>query len=261
MCIDFVFYYPIVKRQPQDGAMFFCSMVNIAESNFNATSCGMIPRDLNFESNPSFNDTVGLPDKFGEPRGDNETCSLLVAQEDATESVCFPQEASVRSRRGNLKMSDIRIGDEVAVGDGLFSPVFMFTHRDVSGTHKFVELSTATARLRLTAGHFLYVNNNLVRADEVRVGDKLEDEHGHPLEVIKVAVVTARGLYNPQTLHGDIVVDNVRASTYTHAVEPWAAHALLAPLRYLSQWLGWSCAVFHDNHSSIVRGIRSALIG
>ena len=43
----------------------------------------------------------------------------------------------------------------------------------------------------------------------------------------------ARGLYNPHTLHGDVVVDGVLTSTYTGVVHPALAHALLAPLRQL----------------------------
>lgn len=41
------------------------------------------------------------------------------------------------------------------------------------------------------------------------------------------------GLYNPQTLDGRIVVNGIIASTYTTAVIPEAAHALLTPLRCL----------------------------
>ena len=42
-----------------------------------------------------------------------------------------------------------------------------------------------------------------------------------------------KGLYNPLTLAGDIVVDGILASTYTKAVTPKMAHAALAPLRMM----------------------------
>ena len=50
-----------------------------------------------------------------------------------------------------------------------------------------------------------------------------------------LAVRSARktGLYNPHTLHGDIVVDGVLTSTYTAAFSPTLAHVALAPLRAL----------------------------
>jgi hypothetical protein len=53
-----------------------------------------------------------------------------------------------------------------------------------------------------------------------------------------VELVRGVGLYNPQTLHGDIVVDGVRASTYTEAVDPVFAHAVLAPVRAVYRWFG-----------------------
>ncbi len=49
--------------------------------------------------------------------------------------------------------------------------------------------------------------------------------------MLAVDTVWERGLYNPQTAAGDIVVDGFVASTYTTFASPRAAHALLAPLR------------------------------
>ena len=39
--------------------------------------------------------------------------------------------------------------------------------------------------------------------------------------------------YNPHTLNGDIVVNGIKTSTYTAAVEPSLAHSLLWPVRML----------------------------
>jgi Hint module len=50
--------------------------------------------------------------------------------------------------------------------------------------------------------------------------------------------VWREGLFNPQTLHGDVVVDGLRASSYTTAVEPAVAHRLLWPLRVLFERTG-----------------------
>jgi hypothetical protein len=48
-----------------------------------------------------------------------------------------------------------------------------------------------------------------------------------------VSTEWAEGLYNPHTMHGDIVVDGVHTSTYTDSVAPALAHALLWPVRML----------------------------
>lgn len=147
--------------------------------------------------------------------------------------VCFPASASVTVSDGSKKaMSQLQLGDRVAVGGGLFSEVFMFTHRIAEGTHDFVKLdSESGASLRLTAGHFLPINGRYVPASAAKIGDLVQLANGLSSRIVSIESVKDTGLYNPQTAHGDIVVDGIRASTYTTAVEPRVAHALLAPLR------------------------------
>ncbi len=51
--------------------------------------------------------------------------------------------------------------------------------------------------------------------------------------VVAVSPEVATGLYNPQTLSGDIVVNGIRASTYTAAIAPSLAHVALWPVRMM----------------------------
>jgi len=62
--------------------------------------------------------------------------------------------------------------------------------------------------------------------------------------VTSVSRVDAAGLYNPQTLHWYIVVDGVRASTFTVAVAPAVPSKLLAPLRAVYRSTGRSVGAF-----------------
>lgn len=85
----------------------------------------------------------------------------------------------------------------------------------------------------------------MVAGGDVRKGDRLVQGGGDTAKervVAEVRRVAGRGLYNPQTLHGDIVVDGMLVSTYTKTVPPQGAHALLTPLRAVykavSIWLG-----------------------
>ena len=48
-----------------------------------------------------------------------------------------------------------------------------------------------------------------------------------------VAIQLGDGLYNPHTMDGDIVVNGIKTSTYTAAIEPSLAHSLLWPVRML----------------------------
>eukprot|EP00168_Porphyra_purpurea_P017237 TRINITY_DN587_c0_g1_i2.p5 TRINITY_DN587_c0_g1~~TRINITY_DN587_c0_g1_i2.p5 ORF type:complete len:149 (-),score=50.63 TRINITY_DN587_c0_g1_i2:297-743(-) len=115
----------------------------------------------------------------------------------------------------------------------------MFTHKLTGGAHAFVEMTTAAgAVLTATPSHLVYASGARVPAGTVAVGDALEViPPGSPAgeavssRVVAVRRVVRAGLVNPQTLHGDVVVNGVRASTWTTAVEPAVASGLLAPAR------------------------------
>lgn len=153
------------------------------------------------------------------------------------ENECFPKHATVTLDNGRTKeMGQLEVGDRVAVGNGDFSEVFMFTHQLPHTDSKFVQLSTTSGNvLKLTPGHFIPVNGHQYKpAKEVRLGDTVRLMDGSISTIIDIKTVVDIGLYNPQTTHGDIVVDGVVASTYTTTIPPKMAHALLAPLRGLA---------------------------
>lgn len=153
----------------------------------------------------------------------------------SSSSTCFPASASAKMADGTTKLfSALQVGDSILTGKSQFSEVHMFSHHYPEAVNPFVQLTTAAGHeLRLTAGHFLYVNGSLVKAGSVRVGDALEDAAGAPVVVVKTATVKDTGLYNPHTMDGDVVVNGIRTSTYTDAIHPTMAHALLAPIRAL----------------------------
>lgn len=301
MCIDFLYYYPVQRRDPSDGARFECHAQLFRGANFTGTACGDPLKDVTFglPSNPTFKDTVGRPDIFGKepdqcvvakgaPGGiptampipakngsgsegtpgtgtsaSEEPVPMDTSVPDASpapnvaasvatpvanpftprpspsptasnaDPVCFSGSAFVQTRRGVRRMRDLRIGDDVAVGGGQFSRVFMFTHRIKNGNFRFLELRTPSSRLALSAGHFIYADGQLKTAADVRLGDRLRLVDGSEERMVSWKWVDLDGLYNPQTLHGDIAVNGVVASTYTKAVPPSAAHALLAPFRVM----------------------------
>jgi hypothetical protein len=171
--------------------------------------------------------------------------SLEKAKETPAKAACFPAAATVRLDSGAVRrMDEILVGDRVHVGGGVYSTVFMFTHKRPDAVHQFVALQTASGKqLRLTPGHFLYVNGDLAAAGTVAAGDTVELANGDMDLVSSAAPATDVGLYNPQTLHGDVVVDGVRTSTYTQAVEPAVAHASLAGLRFLYRVAGVSTSL------------------
>ena len=111
----------------------------------------------------------------------------------------------------------------------------MFSHRLEETQTTMVRLTTATVTLRLTPDHYVYVNGSLAVARTVRVGETVTLADGSAATVTAVAKEVAAGLYNPHTLHGDLVVDGVHTSTYTEGIAPALAHAVLWPVRALYQ--------------------------
>lgn len=149
-------------------------------------------------------------------------------------SVCFPSHATVRREDGKLiPMHHLQTGDRVAVGANIFSPVFAWTHRDASiKANTYISIDAGLSDpLTLTPSHFVHASGRTVPAAAVRKGDVMTAENGSSVVVRDVREVESRGLFNPQTLHGDIVVDGLVVSTYTTTVEQAAAHAFLAPVR------------------------------
>ncbi|GAB0498217.1 hypothetical protein MMPV_009558 [Pyropia vietnamensis] len=166
--------------------------------------------------------------------------------DDDDEPACFPAAATVERADGSIvRMDALRVGDVVRVAPGVgassFSPVYLFTHADATRRHgtPHVRLTTASgAAITSSAGHYVYASGRLVAASAVDVGDTLQvvrpgggDGQWVVSPVTAVTAVPVAGLYNPQTLAGEVVVDGVRASTYTTAIAPRVAAALLAPLR------------------------------
>ncbi len=206
-CEVYAHYWPAQYRNsPDDGGLYFCSSEADVHGR-SATLCG-----------------AGW-------RKDR----LLVTKND---SVCFPASAKVQLRGGrSITMANVRVGDEVLVSAGVYSPVYMFSHQLSDAVHWFVVLGfdQSSENFVATEGHLLYVNGVLSRAGTIRPGDLVEDAHGNALRVNSVSREPRVGLFNPQTVHGDIIVDGVRASTYTESVDYSLAHALLAPFRSVFQ--------------------------
>ncbi|KAI0563757.1 hypothetical protein FGB62_34g17 [Gracilaria domingensis] len=206
-----------------------------------------------FSSNESINDgdTVGVPVTVlpGVPQEEPEA-----SPEDDDGSACFPAEATVEIEGGSTKrMADLSIGDRVRVGSTGFSEVFMFTHKLENVDYEFIEIETESAQITLTKGHYLYVNGALAASKTVKVGDKLEVASGETETVQTINFIKSSGLYNPQTMSGDIVVNGIRASTYTTTVEPACAHRLLTPLRALYRAFGVTISAFDNGADSLAK--------
>jgi len=165
--------------------------------------------------------------------GASGTATYSCAQ--SSEKTCFPANSTVQLEDGSAKRMDaLSVGDKVLAKPGEFSDVFMFSHKLSAVRAEFVRISTAGGRtVTLTGNHYLYVNGRMAVASIVKAGDELITATGAADKVTGVSTIWADGLYNPHTMHGDIVVDGIQTSTYTSDIEPTLAHAALWPVRML----------------------------
>ncbi len=157
-------------------------------------------------------------------------------------------------------MSDLSIGVRLAVEGSKFSEVIMFSEPTVNDRFEFVELHVGSIVLRATSGHHIYVSGCYVPAGDMKVGDMLELADGMHRAVIAVKAVMDEGLYNPVTVYGDILVNGVRAATFTPATQRNIAEAAVSPLGAMFECLGLTCTAF-DSRSDFGSGsMRSGTV-
>lgn len=149
--------------------------------------------------------------------------------------ICFPSLARVELENGGvIQMSHLSVGDRVHVGYGSYSDVFLFTHHINDVYSIFINVSVeSNASIVLSPTHFIPVSGRLRAARVLKKGDMIKLGNGKSDFVVSIERVFMRGLHNPQTLDGHIVVDGILASTYTQTVDPIVATSLLAPFRWV----------------------------
>lgn len=279
MCVHFLLYYPSQRDPDNGQEINVCGFILTRDGNFTMCGDNGRGGNITFLEvpNPKFNDTNGAPSTFGDPvetceaeilpddivspeesmssvtpekelndtsgpEMSNEPMSSVTPENEAevVEPACFPADAEVQVREGGTKrMEDVTIGDEVAVGNGKYSEVYMLTHADQTRWSLFVRLEVSGRILHATRGHYVYVNGMLKKAMQVKVGDWMMLENGEKGLVEHTGIEWKRGIFNPQTNSGDIVVDGILVSTFTHTVPAAIAQGLLAPLR----WAYWICGL------------------
>lgn len=149
------------------------------------------------------------------------------------EGACFPEDSTVTTSDGSfVAMKDLKIGTRILSAAGTYSEVYLFGHRDTQSWMRVVELRTSDSKtVRMSAGHYIYVNGAVQTAGTVVAGDRLHTGTGETIIVTKVVESIKRGMYAPTTLSGSLVVDGVLVSSYTDAIPPIVAHWLLSPIR------------------------------
>jgi len=128
--------------------------------------------------------------------------------------------------KGFVSMDSVKVGDHVRASNNDFSRVFSLARLDHDLETDFLQIYAEglPKPLEITAKHMVFSSDKAVRADEVSVGDMLDSN-----KVTEIKSVKRTGVYAPVTESGEIVVNGVRASSYTSLMEkiPFNQHKLI----------------------------------
>lgn len=166
------------------------------------------------------------------------------ASEPSSSKPCFSAKAEVQVKGvGAVRMDALKIGDSILTSNNEYSKVFTFGHYSPQGKMDVVEIRTTNMdnALEISPQHMLYVNNKLVPASQVQVGDVLTSANGRVAEVQSVRTVNGvKGVYAPHTMKGHLVVNGVVASNYialpalegaTFEIQAYLQHLAMGPYR------------------------------
>ena len=211
-------------------------------------------------------------------------CPLCFAAQEqgACNDECFPADATVTTPGGEKLMQELRVGDQVLTtsSDGtlIFEDVYFFGHANAEAVRSYLTLGLegASAPLEITGKHFVplcpvtgqpceYSEHVYKYAQETVHGDHLwvagTNSTVELARVKEIGRTVSKGLFNPYTLGGTIIVNNVLASAHSNWVLdglvpssatgylPSIYQALFTPGRVLYHVFGASAATALDVNS------------
>jgi Hint module len=132
---------------------------------------------------------------------------------------CFSETAPLFVHgKGLVAMKDAHVGDMVrTTSEDTFEPLYAFGHLDKEQKATFLKITTDNHNsLEITAAHLVYLagKDHPIRADSIKVGDKLQAANGLNTIVKEIGFVEKVGLYAPLVPSGKVWVDGVLASSY-----------------------------------------------
>ena len=137
---------------------------------------------------------------------------------------CFPGASLVTLEDSSvIQLRDLKLGMKVLSqcpksGKPVFSEVFMWLVRDIGIKGAYIKLATAHGEiLKLSSQHYVHVNDTLLSAQEVKIGDVvyIHDSKFEPTIVVGIEKIIEDDAISPVTVTGNIVVNGVLASCIT----------------------------------------------
>jgi len=157
-------------------------------------------------------------------------------------NVCLSATANVNILgKGDISLEELRIGDQIQVGDGEYEPVYSFGHRDTQISANYLSLTGKGMEkpLEISSDHLIFVDNVSIPASLIRVGDKVDLVNGEKSEILKVKKIRRHdGAFAPFTPSGKFIANNVIVSSYVSLQKDSAVLKVFdTPTPFTMQWL------------------------
>uniref|UniRef100_A0A6B2L6G0 Hint domain-containing protein n=1 Tax=Arcella intermedia TaxID=1963864 RepID=A0A6B2L6G0_9EUKA len=189
-------------------------------------------------------------DKYTLPRRASIVSKPVLKEKE--EAACFPGDSLVLLENGSrIAISSLEIGDKVCSFNLLqeevqYSEVYTYGHRNQSILAPFIKIQYQTESLKgssyLSPQHLIFTLTKLhpfllnsKPAKHAQKGDIIIKNNGKDIQLATITSVsreTKKGIFNPITTLGTILVDDILASCYC-SVPHDVAHLLFSPLRSL----------------------------
>lgn len=135
----------------------------------------------------------------------------------ASGGLCFSGDTLIEVEGvGAIEMKDLKLGDMVHVGNNKYEPVYGFGHYGPDTVGDFLKLSTTSGSvLTMTPDHMIYVESlGFIPASAVQPGHIVLGGHGDKMLIKSTEKSQALGVFAPFTTSGQILVNNVLASSF-----------------------------------------------
>ena len=198
---------------------------------------------------------------------------------------CFPSDTTVNTTNGDKKILDLNIGDQVLTINGYtgnleYSEIYMIGHKLKDILAEFITLYTNNDNFTISAthGHLVYVcgdidcnwNNAILKKfGKVKVNkDYIFDYDMNKYLVVRKEIETMKGFYNPFTLNGNIIVNNMISSCHTQWILdeffdekyesylPGLYQVLFAPIRWIYSWNPTALRLFDSLYPNGVSDVK-----
>lgn len=151
------------------------------------------------------------------------------------DGLCFPEHAQVQTPQGRIRISDLHVGDTIKAVDSngrvFWDEVYFFGHADEASIAKFLQIELDDRTLQISHKHFIpgclggvrcsWAEHVTAYAQHFQPGDYIwlaPDDGQTQIEqrqILDIFSIEAKGLYNPYTLSGSIIVNGVVASAHS----------------------------------------------